>query len=331
MIRIVNPFAGFPVGADWAWHQSHGYHGGTDYKVAPGRNITAAAAGIARVVNDGLNSVEILLPDGRLITVREIASRVGAFPRQVQIGEVIGITGLVRGGITRWPHIDATVGGVRVPFEPLIFEPPVVAPLPPNYRVVSAAILKRRGAPNTAAVTGEPAKAGDRLNMTGWMRGEPVLGNDIWFTTGDGGWYWSGGFTDAGTHDLPELNPVSATQPATPSPPPAPMVVVPPAPPVELPVADPPAEPVPDPPVVVPAPPVVVSPPEPPVEVSPVVVPPVITGSSVEPTAPSPAVPVEPSTAPVDPIPVQRRSVPWTVIIATVVAAVAAILGTILK
>ncbi len=45
-------------------------------------------------------------------------------------------------------------------------------------------------------------------DFDGWIRGENVEGNDVWFRGRyTGGWAWSGGFTDPGTHDLDDLNP----------------------------------------------------------------------------------------------------------------------------
>lgn len=43
--------------------------------------------------------------------------------------------------------------------------------------------------------------------FNGWIHGEKVEGNDIWFRGANSGyWSWSGGFTDKGTHDLEDLN-----------------------------------------------------------------------------------------------------------------------------
>lgn len=48
----------------------------------------------------------------------------------------------------------------------------------------------------------------------GWIHGEAVSGNDVWFRGASSGlWSWSGGFTDTGTHDLADLNPVTPPDP----------------------------------------------------------------------------------------------------------------------
>lgn len=121
MVTIVNPFAGHPVGWTWAQHQAAGFKGGTDYEVAAGVAVTSPCAGHAIAIDDGLNTIEVVLADGRAINIRELRSRVGSFPRAVALGEEIGITGRVDGKEVKWPHIDSfTKAGVRVPFEPLI-------------------------------------------------------------------------------------------------------------------------------------------------------------------------------------------------------------------
>lgn len=118
MTTIENPFAGHEVGADFAWHKSRGYQGGTDYKVGPDVTVRAACDGVVH----RLSPSEIALDYGpsRFINYRELKKLVGSFPRTVKRGETIGITGNEWGGIVRWPHIDRTVNGVRVPFEPVV-------------------------------------------------------------------------------------------------------------------------------------------------------------------------------------------------------------------
>lgn len=45
-------------------------------------------------------------------------------------------------------------------------------------------------------------------DFKGFVKGEAVNGNNIWFVGRyTGGYAWSGGFTDTGTHDLPDLTP----------------------------------------------------------------------------------------------------------------------------
>jgi len=120
MVAIENPFAGYDIGYTWAQHKAdpRNLQGGTDYKVGPDRPVTAAADGYATKLSP--SEVSIRYAAGHYITVRELKSTVGKFPRNVKRGETIGKTGLFRGGITRWPHIDRTVNGVRLAFEPAL-------------------------------------------------------------------------------------------------------------------------------------------------------------------------------------------------------------------
>lgn len=121
-IWVENPFTGFQVGWTWAQHVAAGYEGGTDYIFYPtDGSITAAADGTVRLApgENGFtpgDAIILTLTDGRTINYREVASHTGSFPRTVQRGDAVGEP--TDGG--RWPHIDATVGGKRVPFEPLV-------------------------------------------------------------------------------------------------------------------------------------------------------------------------------------------------------------------
>lgn len=121
-IQIENPFRGSPVGWTWDQHRAAGYAGGTDYIFYPSDgDITAAAAG--RVTygagQNGFtpgNAIILTLADGRQINYREVASILAKNGAVVARGQSIGRAN--KAG--RWPHIDAVVGGVRVPFEPLV-------------------------------------------------------------------------------------------------------------------------------------------------------------------------------------------------------------------
>lgn len=73
---------------------------------------------------------------------------------------------------------------------------------------------RRVGAPSTSAPEGEFLKAGTVGNFTGWIHGENVSGNDVWYRGISGDWFWSGGFVEgANGTGLADLNP--ATPPAT--------------------------------------------------------------------------------------------------------------------
>ena len=82
------------------------------------------------------------------------------------------------------------------------------APTAPNQRQVGSEPVNRRLDPNTSrAPIPEQLMPGEVGNFTGWIRGENVSGNDVWFRGISGNWFWSGGFTSQSTDGLEDLNP----------------------------------------------------------------------------------------------------------------------------
>jgi GH25 family lysozyme M1 (1,4-beta-N-acetylmuramidase) len=60
---------------------------------------------------------------------------------------------------------------------------------------------------------------GEVLDFKGYVHGTAVDGNDVWFVGKfTGGFVHSSGFTDTGTHDLPDITPTSTTAPTAPVP-----------------------------------------------------------------------------------------------------------------
>ena len=74
----------------------------------------------------------------------------------------------------------------------------------------------RRAEPTSKSENIDPALDGGVIgDFNGWIHGEDPYGNgnDVWFRGAlSGNWFYSGAFTDAGTHDLEDLNPVPAVQ-----------------------------------------------------------------------------------------------------------------------
>lgn len=88
------------------------------------------------------------------------------------------------------------------------FEVGAVA-LEPYQRVASYA-AKYRSAPNSGAELLQTFVGGDTYDFKGFVHGESVDGNDVWFVGRyTGGYVWSGAFTDTGTHDLPDMTEAS--------------------------------------------------------------------------------------------------------------------------
>ena len=89
-------------------------------------------------------------------------------------------------------------------------------PPPPagNTRVVGASVLNQRAEPNTSSAITAQFQPNETLTFDGWIYGENVDGNNVWFRGAFSGyWCWSGGLTDTGTHDLADLNPPPPSNP----------------------------------------------------------------------------------------------------------------------
>lgn len=82
--------------------------------------------------------------------------------------------------------------------------------LQPFQRVVSPAGVYRRKSPTTNETAIELFKGGEVLDFGGWIYGQVVDGNNIWFKGRySDTYFWSGAFDDKGNHDLADLNPVA--------------------------------------------------------------------------------------------------------------------------
>lgn len=80
-------------------------------------------------------------------------------------------------------------------------------PLQP-YQRVTADVVNYRDKPSRTGNVIQQFPANETYDFKGWVRGETVDGNNIWFVGRyTGGYAWSGGFKDTGTHDLQDLNP----------------------------------------------------------------------------------------------------------------------------
>ncbi|MFA5172579.1 MAG: D-alanyl-D-alanine carboxypeptidase family protein [Sulfuriferula sp.] len=86
--------------------------------------------------------------------------------------------------------------------------------LQPYQRTVGADGVYYRKTATKAGEAIELFKGGDVVDFKGFVRGESVDGNNVWFVGRYTGFYsWSGGYTDSGTHDLPDLTPSTAPIP----------------------------------------------------------------------------------------------------------------------
>jgi murein DD-endopeptidase MepM/ murein hydrolase activator NlpD len=81
----------------------------------------------------------------------------------------------------------------------------------PTQRQVGVNPANGRSEPTTAVPVAQTLDGGTIADFDGWTYGEDVDQNDVWFHGAfSGNWFWSGGFTDTGTHDLPEIDPEPA-------------------------------------------------------------------------------------------------------------------------
>jgi len=86
--------------------------------------------------------------------------------------------------------------------------PTTPPPTTGTQRIVGPEGVKRRiGAPSTSAPAGEGLDAGVVGNFKGWINGENVGGNPVWFVGTSGDYFWSGGFTSTSRDGLADLNP----------------------------------------------------------------------------------------------------------------------------
>lgn len=80
-------------------------------------------------------------------------------------------------------------------------------PLQP-YQRVAAYAAKYRDKPDDNGALLQTFVAGETYDFKGYVHGESVDGNDVWFVGRyTGGYAWSGAFTDTGTHGLQDLTP----------------------------------------------------------------------------------------------------------------------------
>lgn len=96
---------------------------------------------------------------------------------------------------------------------------PPVTSLTGTQRQANPDGANRRSGPSSQSEAIEPPLLGGEVgNFIGWIHGEDPYGNgnDVWFQGISGNYFYSGAFTDSGTHDLADLNPAPAPTPVEP-------------------------------------------------------------------------------------------------------------------
>ena len=125
--------------------------------------------------------------------------------------------------------MDNIDGFLRPLRQDLINPAPPAPALAGNQRQAGPQGANRREAPSSQSTMLEPhLEAGEIGNFVNWAHGEDPYGsgNDIWFQGISGNWFYSGAFTDGGTHDLADVTayPAAPTPVPTPTPEPTPVV-----------------------------------------------------------------------------------------------------------
>lgn len=200
-----------------------GFHNGIDFARGSGTPIYAAADGLvieAGWGGDYGNYVSIRHQDSgpRLSSgyAHLLANSFAVKPNQrVSKGQLLGRVGSTGKSSGAHLHYQNFVDGAHVnprDFYKQYAKAPAVASgnlSTTQRKVVAHAVANRRlGKASSSALVGEALEPGTVGNFVGWVRGDKVDGNDVWFVGTSGDFFWSGGFEGgANTSGLTDLNP----------------------------------------------------------------------------------------------------------------------------
>lgn len=135
--------------------------------------------------------------------------------------------------VSRHDRTMANVDGFLRPINQAPLTPPAPSLLG-TQRQAGPEGANRRSGPSAGSELLEPNLEPNEVgNFVNWAHGEDPYGNgnDVWFQGVSGNWFYSGAFTDAGTHDLNDVT-VYAPAPVEPTPAPVepPVIITPPTP-----------------------------------------------------------------------------------------------------
>lgn len=199
-------------GTDYAGPNSGGYGSPA---LAPGNGTvvdikTSNSGGTGRFVT-------IDLDDGRRTRSLHLSSVAVSVGQRVSRGQRIGAVGGSANGSDRGvgSHVHQTLWGghyyrfgrdATVDFARFVGGEAIGG----NQRQAGSSGVNGRSEPRAGADKKQFLDPGTVGDFNGWIRGEAVEGNNVWFRGAHSGdWFWSGGFTDTGVHDLPDLNPAT--------------------------------------------------------------------------------------------------------------------------
>lgn len=233
-VRITGDFAA--GGGYTAYNQ--GGHNGIDIGVGTGTPVYAADNGVIAFEGWGQNHSWMGIGAGISIILRHswgytgyahMSSTVINNGQSISKGQLLGYSGNT-GKWTTGPHLhfealppnpnfsNGFAGRVNPRNYGLVARGTADAPAKPSAPVIGAQQRQvgskpanRRVEPNTSKPPiPDQLAAGEIGNFNGWIRGESVEGNNVWFRGAtSGNWFWSGAFTSQSTAGLTDLNPVT--------------------------------------------------------------------------------------------------------------------------
>lgn len=217
---------------DYTTYAKFGRHSGYDYAVPLNRPVYAPKAGkitFAGWSNTGGNM--IVLYDGvfwhRLLHHEKLLVSTGDRVTEGQEIGKAGTTGLSSGYHVHWDISEREVAQsfadfidndlwLKGQYNNLYSSTTLLA----YQRKVGAAGVNERTAPKTTASIFKEWPANEVLDFKGYVIGETVRDNNVWFVGKyNGRYFWSGAFTSSATTSLPNITPQPAPAPSpTPTP-----------------------------------------------------------------------------------------------------------------
>ena len=219
--------ADVPISATWQDHKNRNppsSEPGTDYATGYGTPVACAEAGTVSHVDTNSGGGEgrcvgVNLDDGRYVRYLHMDTIGVSNGQRVGRGQSLGNSG-ASGYNDNWyygPHVHVSLWdrpGMAYN-QTIDFQSCVggggggsAALQPTQRRVLSSAPANGRSDPSTANAATQSLPPGTVANMDGWVHGQDVSGNDMWFHGAiSGDWFWSGGF-DGGADptNLTDLN-----------------------------------------------------------------------------------------------------------------------------
>lgn len=253
----------FGAGGSTYTQYNRGGHNGIDLAAAVGTPVFAADSGVVQFEGWGQNNSWMGVPAGICVLLRHpwgytgyahMSRTIVDNGQSVQRGQLLGYSGNTGGSTGPHLHFETLppnpdfrngfAGRVNPRNYGLVprgtSDQPAAPSLQPHQRISGSQPVNRRLEPNTSKPAIDPQLAPNTVaDFNGWIRGESVNGNNVWFRGAhSGNWFWSGGFTSQSTAGLTDLNP------APPAPQPEPVKPVEPAPEPVKPVEPEPVKPV---------------------------------------------------------------------------------------